>query len=70
MNILDQPFVIIILAVLTGTGGGVIWDVFAKEIPYVFQKEIYAVEYILGSILFIVLNRFIGIEKEYSLKKS
>lgn len=42
MNDLYQPFVIITLAVLTGTGGGVIRDVFAKEIPFVFQKEVYA----------------------------
>lgn len=61
-NGLYQPFVIIILAVLTGTGGGVLRDVFAKEIPYVFQKEVYAVASITGAILFIVIYKVVGNE--------
>lgn len=58
-----QPFVVITLAVLTGTGGGTIRDVFAKEIPYVFRKEVYAVASILGAILFIAVNKFFGYEE-------
>jgi uncharacterized membrane protein YeiH len=61
-NGLHQPFVIIILAVLTGTGGGVLRDVFAKEIPYVFQKEVYAVASVFGTILFIVIYKVVGNE--------
>ena len=38
-----QPFIIIVLAVMTGTGGGTLRDLFANEIPYVFHKEVYAV---------------------------
>lgn len=43
------PFVVITMATLTGTGGGVLRDVFAKEIPFVFQKEVYAVASIIGA---------------------
>lgn len=61
-NGLHQPFVIITLALLTGTGGGALRDVFAKEIPYVFQKEIYAVASVIGAILFIIIYKIIGSE--------
>ncbi|OPL08636.1 MAG: hypothetical protein AVO33_09815 [delta proteobacterium ML8_F1] len=59
---LQMPFVIITLAVLTGTGGGVLRDVFAKEIPYVFRKEIYAVASIAGALVFIPVYNFLGSE--------
>lgn len=61
-NDLSQPIVIIIFAILTGTGGGAIRDVFAKEIPFVFQKEVYAVASMLGAVLYIVLYKYIGYE--------
>ncbi|MCQ4635570.1 trimeric intracellular cation channel family protein [Anaerovorax odorimutans] len=47
-----MPFVVITLAVLTGTGGGILRDVFVKEIPFVFRKEVYAVACILGAAVF------------------
>lgn len=54
-NNLNLPFVIITLALLTGTGGGTLRDVFAKEIPFVFRKEIYAVASIIGAVIFIIV---------------
>jgi len=59
-NGLYQPFVIITLAVLTGTGGGVIRDVFAKRVPFVFREEVYAGASIIGALLFIVIYKFAG----------
>ncbi|MHC1720950.1 MAG: trimeric intracellular cation channel family protein [Clostridiaceae bacterium] len=59
-NGLYQPFVIITLAVLTGTGGGVIRDVFAKRVPFVFREEIYAVAATIGALLFVVIYKFAG----------
>lgn len=59
-NNLDFPFVIITLALLTGTGGGVLRDVFAQEIPFVFRKEVYAVASIAGAVLFIILNESVS----------
>lgn len=61
-NGLNLPFVIIVFALLTGTGGGTLRDVFAKEIPFIFEKEIYAVASILGAIAFIVSNYYLSIE--------
>ena len=54
------PFVVLTLAVLTGTGGGILRDVFAKEIPFVFRKEIYAVAYILGAGVFMAAFKILG----------
>jgi len=51
---LESPFIVITLGLLTGTGGGIIRDVFAREIPFVFQKEIYAVASIMGSITYLL----------------
>ncbi len=60
LNKLELPFVIITLALLTGTGGGVLRDVFAKEIPFVFREEIYAVASIIGAICFIIIGELSG----------
>jgi len=59
-NNLDLPFVIITLALLTGTGGGILRDVFAQEIPFVFRKEIYAIASIIGAIFFIMIGELTG----------
>lgn len=59
-NSLNMPFVLITLALLTGTGGGILRDVFAKEIPFVFRKEIYAVASIIGAVCYIIIVEFSG----------
>lgn len=59
-NNLNLPFVIITLALLTGTGGGILRDVFAKEIPFVFRKEVYAVASIIGAVCFIIIGELSG----------
>ncbi len=56
----QQWYVVVTLAVLTGTGGGLIRDVFAREIPYIFRKEVYALASILGAILYIIVFRLAG----------
>jgi uncharacterized membrane protein YeiH len=54
-------FVVITLAMLTGVGGGILRDVFAKEIPFVFRKEVYAIASLLGAIVFYVANWQFGV---------
>jgi len=48
-------FLSILLGLSTGTVGGIIRDIFTREIPYVFQKEIYASASLLGGIWFVLL---------------
>ncbi len=50
-------FLSILLGLSTGTVGGIIRDIFTREIPYVFQKEIYASASLLGGICFILLEQ-------------
>lgn len=48
------PFIIITLAMLTGTGGDTIRDICAGKVPFVFEKEVYAVASLLGAIGYII----------------
>lgn len=49
---LDLPrlFLVVMMGTLSGIGGGVVRDVLVSEIPFVFQKEIYAVASIAGAV--------------------
>ena len=57
-NDITGTFAIIVMGLLTGVGGGILRDVFTKNIPFVFRKEIYAVACILGSIVFCIIYPF------------
>ena len=50
MHNMKQPFIVVTMGVITGIGGGLLRDVFVKDIPYVFKKEIYAVASIAGGL--------------------
>ncbi|GAB2573870.1 trimeric intracellular cation channel family protein [Gracilibacillus alcaliphilus] len=50
----SQPFLIVAMGLVTGIGGGVLRDVFVREIPLVFRKEIYGLASIAGSVALIV----------------
>jgi uncharacterized membrane protein YeiH len=49
---INHPFLVISMGLITGVGGGLLRDVFVKDIPYVFRKEIYAVASLAGSLGF------------------
>ena len=51
----DSYFIAVVMGVLTGVGGGIIRDVLAREIPMIFQKEIYATACILGGSIHVIL---------------
>lgn len=40
---------------ITGIGGGILRDLFAGDIPFIFQKHIYATASIIGTICYIIL---------------
>lgn len=56
-----EPFIVISMALITGIGGGVLRDVFAKEIPYVFRKEVYAVASILGAASMLFTRHYMSV---------
>lgn len=47
----------VMMAVLTGVGGGMLRDVFVGDIPFVFRKEVYAVASIIGAVCFFYLKQ-------------
>lgn len=55
------PFIVMSMALITGIGGGVLRDVFAKEIPYVFRKEVYAVASILGAVSMLATYNYVPV---------
>lgn len=48
---IENPLLLIFIAVVTGVGGGVLRDIFAGERPYIFVKHIYACAAIAGAAL-------------------
>lgn len=50
------PWVIVIMATITGVVGGIIRDILINEIPIIFTQELYAVACIFGGVLFCILN--------------
>ncbi len=45
----------IVMGMLTGSGGGIIRDVFSAEMPLFFRKEIYATACLIGGSAYLVL---------------
>ena len=41
---------------ITAIGGGILRDVFIREIPIVFVKEVYAIVSIIGIVIFYVIS--------------
>ena len=60
----DHPtvFLAVFVGVITGVGGGLLRDVMAGDMPYIFVKHIYATASIIGALLFCALLPF---TKEY-----
>ena len=46
--------------VITAIGGGILRDVFVREIPIVFVKEVYAVASIIGIVIFYIILSYGG----------
>ena len=50
-------FLLVFLGFITGVGGGVLRDVLASQLPYIFQKHVYALASILGAIVMCCTHR-------------
>jgi uncharacterized membrane protein YeiH len=51
-----HPLIIISIATMSASFGGVIRDILCNEIPVIFRKEIYATACVFGSITFLILH--------------
>ncbi len=51
-----SPTVAVLMGTLTGCGGGAIRDVLAGQIPFIFQKEVYASACIIGGAVYCLLD--------------
>ena len=59
-RIVNNPFFLVFLGVITGVGGGVMRDVMAGNTPYIFVKHFYATASIIGAIVTVILWGYIG----------
>ena len=55
----DNIFLLIFVGVVTGVGGGVLRDVMAGEVPYIFVRHFYASSSLIGAVCFVLLINFI-----------
>lgn len=49
---------LLFVGVITGVGGGLLRDIFAGNVPYIFRKHVYATASIAGAISFLCLQQF------------
>ena len=56
----DNRFLVVFVGVISGVGGGVIRDMMAGTMPYIFVKHVYAVASIIGGLVFILLYPYAG----------
>lgn len=54
----DNSFIIIVIGLLTGIGGGIFRDILIDTTPYVFKKHVYALTAIIGSTLYFILRKY------------
>lgn len=53
----DNLFLLVVLGVMTGVGGGVLRDVLALELPFVLVRHVYASAAVAGAIVMAVMIR-------------
>lgn len=53
----DQPVLLMFVGVVTGVGGGLMRDVFAGNVPYIFRKHVYATASIVGAVVYLCLEK-------------
>ncbi len=57
---MDHRFLILFCGMVTGIGGGIIRDLLAGIIPFVFIRQIYAVASFLGGLLYLLTYQSLG----------
>lgn len=57
---MDNVFLLVFLGTITGVGGGLMRDMMAGVPPYIFVKHIYVCASIVGAVVCVYMNRFVG----------
>jgi len=57
-----DAFLLIFVGVITGVGGGVLRDLMAQKMPFIFVRHIYACASLVGAIMFLILVNFIPMD--------
>jgi uncharacterized membrane protein YeiH len=55
-----DPFVAIIMGMLSAVGGGMLRDIILRDIPFILRKRIYAVATIIGSATYCLVSHFMA----------
>lgn len=55
----DNTALLLFVGVITGVGGGMMRDIFAGNVPYIFRKHVYATASIAGAVTYLFLE-YIG----------
>lgn len=55
-----DPFVAIIMGMLSAVGGGMLRDIILRDIPFILRKRIYAVATIIGSATYCIVSHFMA----------
>lgn len=65
----DNSALLLFVGVVTGVGGGLIRDIFAGNVPYIFRKHVYATASIAGAVAYLCLARtgYLGMAATVSL---
>lgn len=51
---------LLFVGVITGVGGGLLRDIFAGNVPYIFRKHVYATASIAGAVCFLCLQQVVS----------
>lgn len=53
----ENTALLLFVGVITGVGGGLMRDIFAGNVPYIFRKHVYATASIAGAVAYIFIER-------------
>ena len=56
----DNAFIVVVLGMITGVGGGIFRDILSDTTPAVLRKHIYALASVCGAVLFFIIRKYVN----------
>lgn len=53
----SNPVLLVFVGVVTGVGGGVMRDILAGNVPFIFRKHVYATASIAGTVIYLIIEK-------------